>query len=443
MMVKSIFLLAIFWAHSLPALSQTYWKVVNEYGDEILLTIEINKPHNTFEAYTRKNALKDIAGTFTYTLAKTAGKLKYPEIVFIEGKVDQKADSMLLTGTFIYFDKQFPFSATIRENQFRGYYTDRNRSRKLTGVKLPGNKPINDYTSIINSAFAIAEKNLANAAWTKSSEWKEFKEKINELKPNIADDYELAASMEWLGKKLLFSPFVINKNNPNSKQDERKNKAAFRELNASTAIFNVNTLPETKQETDSIADLIAKKGYRNLIIDLRGRNSVTPCAANHFLNLISDKNENAGFYLTRKWFSANTFAPKAPDYNKLLKSFTETCFMPNEFNREPGRYFAFLPLQKGFKGKVYVITDSKTSKVSEALVHILKSGKRATIVGQKTAGSTFLVEQLVINKQFKLELPVAEFYTAEGKAMDKNGIEPDVSVAVEDALKYIMKNIIK
>ena len=147
--------------------AQTFWKIQNEYGDEILLTIEINEGKNTFEAYTRKEALKDIAGTFTWTLAKTAGKLKYPEIVFIEGKTQNRKDSTILTGTFTYLDKQFPFSASIFKNQFKGFYTDRNRSRLLTGTKLPGNKPINDYQSIISTSLNLAEKNIANPRWVK------------------------------------------------------------------------------------------------------------------------------------------------------------------------------------------------------------------------------------------------------------------------------------
>ena len=436
-------ILIIFATHSFCSFSQTWWKVENENGDEILLTIEINREKNTFAAFTRKDALKDIAGTFTYTLAKTAGKLKYPEIVFIEGTTQNNKDSIQLTGTFTYFDKQFPFSGTIRGNNLKGSYIDRNRPRTLKGTKLPDNKTIKDYPTIINTAFSIAEKNMADPGWLKSGEWVEFKKKINELKPKIADDYELAAVIEWHGKKLPFSPFVINKTNPNSKPSENINRAAIREFSSTTALFDINTLPGTKHETDSIAEVISKKGCQNLVVDLRGRNSITPCAANHFLNLVSDKSSVAGVYLTRKWFSGNTSIPKAPEYSKVLRSFAETCPTPNEFYKETGRTLAVSPIKNGFKGKVYVITDNRTSKVSEALIYILKSEKRATIVGQKTVGSPFLVEQLPINKQFKLNLPVAEFYTADGKTTIKDGIEPDIKVAGEDALKYTQKNLIK
>ena len=443
MKLQRFLVLFIIWTYSYTACAQTYWKIETEYGDEILLTIEINKGSSTFEAYTRKNALKDIAGTIIWTLAKTTGKLTYPEIVHIEGKMKQVADSLILTGNFTYFDKQFPFTSIIRGNQFQGFYTDRNRQRKLTGIKLLNNKPIRDYPAIINSAFAIAEKNLANPVWTKSPEWKEFKDKINELKPNIADDYELAASIEWLRKKLPFSTFELNKINPESKPAEKKSKVAIRELNSETVIFDANTFPASLTETDSIAEIFAKKRYANLILDLRGRNSITPCAANQVLNFVSENKGTPGVYLTRKWFSGNTFAPQTKDYNRFLKSFAVACFAPNEFYRESGRFFDISPIQNGFKGKVFIITDSKTSKVSEILVYLLKSEKRATITGQKTAGISSFVEQFPLSKEFHLRLPVAEFYNSLGKSTDKNGIEPDLTVTREDALKYILKNLKK
>ncbi len=146
---------------SFTSFSQTYWKIENEYGDEILLTIEVNREKNTFEAFSRKDALKDLAGVFTYTLAKAAGKLKYPEIIFIDGKTVTRNDTLLLNGNFNYFDKEFLFSASIAGGSFNGKYLDRKgRSHPLTGQKVSDCKPIKDYASLIKAAFLLTEKSL-------------------------------------------------------------------------------------------------------------------------------------------------------------------------------------------------------------------------------------------------------------------------------------------
>lgn len=438
--MNRILLLIVFVLQSYCAFSQTWWKVENEYGDVILLTIELNSEKNTFMAYTRKEALKDIAGSITFTLAKTAGKLKYPEIVFIDGTTRKKADTLLLTGTFTYFDKQFPFSGSVSGNNFKGVYTDKNRPRKLTGIKMPGDNPLADYSTIISSALNAGEKFVADPVWINSGNWQDFKNDLGELKSKIKDDYEMAAATTWLGKKLPFSPFEINRINPKTKpQDARK--PTIRELNTKTLIFDVNSLPRTKSETDSIAGIIAAKGYSVIIVDLRGRNSIAPVAAVQLLNLVSNSEETAGFFLTRKWFQNKTTLPKGNEITTALKNLAETG--TEDFYNQRGGFFSVSPVKKGFIGKVFLITDNKTSKTSEALAFLFKTEKRGTVAGRKTAGSAFLTAQIPINKQFSLTLPVARFYTSSGKSPDTQGIEPDVAISEGDPVQYVLKTFVK
>lgn len=440
--MKRVLFLMLFVLQSFCTFSQTWWKVENEYGDVILLTIEVNTGKNTFTAYTRKEALKDIAGSITFTLAKTAGKLKYPEIVFIEGTTRKKADSLLLTGTFTYFDKQFPFTGAIAGNSFGGVYTDKNRQWKLTGVKMPNDNPLADYKLIISTALSNGEKYLADPAWIKSGDWQDFKKDLGELKPKIKDDYEMAAAITWLGKKLPFSPFEINKINPHSKTSEAP-KTAFREINTNTILFDASSFPSTKMAFDSLIARIGKKSYGNMILDLRGRNSINPAAANYFASFIAKKTFTAGIFLTRKWFAGNPSVPEVKDFEKLFKSFGETGYKANSLYTEKGRSFKVVPVQNSFKGKVFVLTDTRTSKISEVLVHILKTEKMAVIVGQKTNGSDFMVERISVNTDFELILPVAEFYSTDGKKVEKNGIEPDIAITEGDPIQYILKTFVK
>lgn len=438
--MHKILFTTLFIITSFFSFSQTCWKIENEYGDEILLTINVNNAKKTFEAYTRKDALKDIAGSFMYTVAKTAGKLKYAEIVYIEGTTHRKSDSLFLNGMFYYFDKQFVFSAAISGNSFKGKYTDRNKPRLLMGVKMPNDKPIRDYTSIINSAFSITEKNLVNPSWLKSSEWAGFKRSINELKPVISDDYELAAAFFWLGKKLPFSPYEINKVNQ-QRSAVRQRKVTVRELKPSVALLDANTLPVTKKEVDSIAAIIEKKGYSILVVDLRGNYRQNPFAANELANYLSAKAINAGVYLTRKWFDTNIGLPKVQDYKRMLPDFPDGVYKPGELYKRQGYPLSIVPGKKVFRGKVYILTDSKTSKAFETLAYLLKREKMATLVGQKTAGFSMITESLVINDEYNLLIPIADFYDYEGKSFAKIGVDPDIHVSDGDALKYILKTL--
>lgn len=381
--------------------SQTYWKIENEHEDEILLTVEVNKEKNTFVAFSRKDALKELAGVFTYTLAKAAGKLKYPEIVFIEGTTRSSKDTLLLNGTFNYFDKQFPFSASLAGNQFNGKYLDpKGKSHSLQGVKMADVKPINDYASLINLAFQITENSLVNPAWIRSDEWHDFKNKVNSLKTKISDDYELAATFFWLGKKLPFSPYELTKSRPHNKPNNRRNRARIREQNSSVAILEGNSLPLNQNEMDSIAMIISTKRYAKLVIDLRGNSRISPASANLLLNYIANKPFLAGAYLTRKWRDTGLVIPKSEDYKKVFKSFMDTDFSSELFSKEQGRYLNVIPSKNNFKGKVYLLTDSKTARVAEMITYAVKNNKIGTIVGQKTAGNTFWAEYFKINGEY-------------------------------------------
>ena len=92
--MNKLFLLSVAILLTLSAHAQSYWQIQNESGEELLLTIQINPTNHTFVAHTRKDALKEMAGTFTYMLAKTAGKLKYPEIVHSEGTITSQSDTI-------------------------------------------------------------------------------------------------------------------------------------------------------------------------------------------------------------------------------------------------------------------------------------------------------------------------------------------------------------
>jgi len=434
-----ILILTVLMVQSLFAASQTFWKVENDHGDEILLTIEVHKEKNTFEAWSRKDALKDLAGIFTYSLAKAAGKLKYPEIVFIEGKALTTGDTLRLNGNFNYFDKQFMFSASISGMNFNGSYLDqKGRSHPLTGIKVPDCKPLKDYSQLIATAFQITDKILVNPLWLKSDEWLEFKKRVDNLKPKISDDYELAATFFWLGKKLPFSPFEITKSRPKNISSDRKNHVGLHEINTHTALIDGNSLPRNQKEMDSLAMIVNEKVYRNLIVDLRGRSRLTPDAANILINYLSDRPFNAGVYLTRRWSDNNPPVPIAQDYRKLFNSFDDADFQSLELYKDQGRYLNIVPGERSFRGKLWLLTDSKTSGVAEMVSYTVKNTKIGTVVGQKSAGVTFLTENIRLNGEYDLVLPDCDFYTIDGKSLNNIGVEPDVLKSGDEIIKYVL-----
>ncbi len=156
------------------------------------------------------------------------------------------------------------------------------------------------------------------------------------------------------------------------------------------------------------------------------------------LNYVAHQSFDAGAYLTRKWSDVNKTIPTGYDYSKSLKSFIDPGYSTGKLIYEQGRFIKVMPVEESFKGKVFLLVDGKTSHTAEMVASVLKNKKLATLVGQKTAGSTFLTENVEINEEFDLVLADAEFYTSDGKNLAGIGVDPDVSKSNDDVMNYVL-----
>ena len=419
--------------------SQTYWRVENERGEELLLTIQINSSNSTFETHTRKDALKEMAGSFMYMMAKTAGKIKYPEMMHGEGKISGNADTTFYNGNIDYPDKVFVLKAKTWKNNFYGLLTDnKNRTSILTGEQVSTDKPLRDYPALINNAFLLTEKYYWDAGLLKSSDWKNFKEEINDLKLKIADDYEMGMILMWLGKKLNQVPHEIRKINKRDIYAQQKKNSPIRYISTKKAILSLNNIPESKEETDLLFKDIMEKNTEVLILDAFGNRNLSLNSALNIASHLNSPNNKWGYYLTRKWSETESALPQAPNYERVLKNSFELSGPPNKNFSEKGFYLKSVPGESIFKGKVYLVINKWTMNVAEAFAIYLKNEKIATLVGQKSAGSPVLTNLFEIDKLYRISIPIAQFYDKNGKCYQGIGIEPDL-VTEQDPVVYILK----
>ena len=420
---------------------QSYWCIRNEAGEELLLTIHINQGNLTYEGHTRKEALKEMAGTFTYMLAKTAGKLRYPEIVHSEGKVSFNADTTYFTGNFDYLDKSFPLKAKIWNSTFIGILTDsRNRTHTLTGERVNSDQPLHDYSTMIDSSFSLTEKYYWDRNMIKSSDWLNFKNKVNEFKRKITDDYELGAILFWFSKKLPIAPYEIKK--VSGRENEAKNRRVFavREIRPKIAFLDLSNLPDDKENMDHLFGDIRKKECRVLILDARGRKNLplttATLLANHLTNLPADW----GAFLTRKWTDNNLIVPRSAEYAGKIKNASQFTDKNHSIYSEKGCFLKLDPATIVFDGKIFMLIDQKTSRISEALAVWLKNDRLATIAGQKSAGQPMLFEAISVENQYQIILPTAQFYDKSGNSHAGSGVIPDL-ITEEDALNTILRDV--
>ncbi|KAL0180266.1 hypothetical protein M9458_025708 [Cirrhinus mrigala] len=90
----------------------------------------------------------------------------------------------------------------------------------------------------------------------------------------------------------------------------------------------------------------------------------------------------------------------------------------------------------GTSKTLIILTSKNTLGIAEDVVYCLKNLKRATIVGEKTAGGSIKIKKIKVGgTDFYVSVPVAKSINPiTGKSWEITGVAPDVEVAAEDAL---------
>ncbi len=432
-------LFSLFIFLSINGFAQSYWQIENERGEELLLTIHINTVNKTFETYSRKDALREMAGSLMYLVAKTAGKIKYPELMHGEGSVSYHADTIHYDGRIDYPDKIFSLKAKTWNDNFYGLLTDdKSRTTLLKGKKLASDKPLRDYPALINNSFSLIEKFYWDANLKKSSDWQNFKSEINGLKSKIADDYELAMTMMWLGKKLQQIPHEIRKLNKKAPDPLQKKNNSLKILPSNNAILFLNNLPDTGEEMDQLFKEIQERNIKKLIIEAEGSRNLPVSSALLLANHLTPMSANWGCYLTRQWTETGNIIPKPANWVQLLKNPLEISGLGNAIFHEKGFYLKTFSALPSFKGKIFYLINKSSSGAAEALAIYMKNEKLATLVGQKSAGAPALVNMYELDKAYRIHIPFAQFYDKNGKSYQGTGIEPDLPTD-QNAVEFVLK----
>jgi C-terminal processing protease CtpA/Prc len=81
-----------------------------------------------------------------------------------------------------------------------------------------------------------------------------------------------------------------------------------------------------------------------------------------------------------------------------------------------------------FHGRIIVLINEWTNSAGEMVASFASESRRATVVGTKTPGNVLGAGNIPVGYGYWLRLPMAGWYTATGRPVEGNGVEPDVSV---------------
>jgi C-terminal processing protease CtpA/Prc len=134
----------------------------------------------------------------------------------------------------------------------------------------------------------------------------------------------------------------------------------------------------------------------------------------------------------------------SPEMVQLLASYffsSDPVHLANHYNRPRNELTESwtLPKLTGVRRPevdLYILTSSKTFSAAEAFSYELKHLKRATIVGEKTAGGAHLTGSVIATDNFYLRIPQGRTTSPiTNSNWEGTGVTPDIEVSAEEALK--------
>ena len=198
---------------------------------------------------------------------------------------------------------------------------------------------------------------------------------------------------------------------------------------------------DTEQASLRFAEVfhaINAKPASKLIIDLRG-NSGGNLSAMLVAGHLFEHARPAGCFVTRRWWTEHSTAP-TPKQALELPTIEQANVA--EFRAALAKHAALCgrvqPQEPVYTGIVQVLIDGQSASATEPLADLLKSSGRAKLYGAQTAGAMLSSERVSVGDGWQLLVPVADYFSADGRRLEGVGVRPTVSIAPAKALKHLL-----
>lgn len=424
--------------------NQGHFKSELDFGGGTVIStfLDVSVAQDQFTITSPKNADVRMVGGTKAKLGRLLGKLpKKGIIVTIKGT--QKKDSL-------FGDTKIPMFGKLK---FRGVVKNERLSGELlnnTGTFIGTVHGVNStedriiYNELPPKIIKTIQDNIYSKSVLQTKEWKKFEKEIEKLCNDAQDDIELFFGFSMLAPKLPFTHLyllIAQDTDDNEETVSPQKSVVFEEKNSTTAYLKIKNFSSSQEELAAILPKIVENPtFKNLIIDLRNNGGGGVGPAFELAKYIVTEDMEVGYFPTKKL----NYSGYQPELFKTLPELQpkSTEELGNELRTSPGVKLIFKkPTNPVFTGKIYVLANGNTGSTCEPMVYALKKNKKATIIGEKTAGAMLAASSFVVSGKYLLMLPVADFYTHDGVRLDKVGVEPDINVKSEDAEKKAMEMI--
>lgn len=443
------------------ALSGT-WNVTLRHPSigEVRSTLDFRFANNTeFSASSHRRAVRNLVGGFKAGTSKMFSKKTMLRsgafLNLTQGKASRDESGVVFSG-LLDMTTTAPLNCqgTLQDGRIRIPILNAQGQRVgvLEGERGISDAPIDDYEVIVAELLNTYEKRIYDRRVLETTAWKRFAQKMVRSGRKAQDDLDLSFGFATHAKKLPFTHntfFRTEAEDAASAQIRgrfafRPNMVALKEISPQTVVLRIASFRCPGSDVDSVMRIVLAKNYQNLIVDIRGNGGGAMEGGLTLAQYLVREETPTGVFLTQKWFNEHPVPPTAaelanmqaftqPDVMAFLQALDEKGYVV--LKAKPG------PLR--FEGKVFLLTDRRSASASEPLAWCLKHAGHATLVGEPTAGAMLTASSYPVRNGFTAVLPNGDYYTPTGERLDLVGVKPHHSVKSEDALRYVLEELIR
>lgn len=426
-------------------------------GTELVVRMSIeSRDDRRWEAYSRPGVANEIVGSATALLGRMAGKLPpRGALVWIEsGSAERRGDTITIDGTLkspfltdyrvhgrVLGDR---FTATmVRPNASA---TSMARTGSLIGARVTDDTPVRDYATLAEHVVRTARTNVFDPKFFDANGPRDALEELRARMTRSHDDLDAVAAFQGTVSKLGSSHWSFIRN-------PELARTPLDVIIAGDSTVNPDTLVSFNVPVPGVAHLYVRKwdrvapaidrafkridslGITTLILDIRsnpGGDATSIAPAAHLF----DAPQDVGVFLGNKWYATHAGPPTIAERGALpmLSSDSSGARLIEQIRASGAVFGRVVPRAPYFAGTVYLLVDEASASASEPLAHLLKTTKRATLIGERTSGRMLTAIPHDVGDGWVLRVPEADYFAADGTRLEGRGVVPDVSTRSPEAL---------
>jgi len=431
------------------------WRVTLRETDGVELVFRMtfalmNKQPVRWEAYSREGAARQFVGGGTALLGRLLGKMPPHEALIYIGEGSAEQDGALLT---LRGSLESPFlgkrnfvgvieNETMHADLMRG--SPAVKAGTIEATRDNSTETVREYNGLAGTIEQTIRSNVFDPPILQRPEFKKFFSQLSSQIAKARDDLDVVAAFQALKPSLKVSHFDFIRNPTLASRSLDQVVSGDKDANPDSyvrlglAIPQVAILRVTKWDRVSPAinrafDQISKSNVRVLILDIRGNQGGDATSMAPLAHLITEP-ITVGTFIGRKWFDSHRNPPAGQELSTLptLGSYTQPLEMMNQLREHGGLVGKVLPQQPHFDGPVYLLVDRASASASEPLAHALLTTRRATLIGERTAGKMLMALPHALTDGWVVIVPEADFIAADGSRLEGRGVEPQVQTSPND-----------